>query len=82
MDPRLFPQSQRVDWRAGSPDARRALDILAEVEKDYRIDPCRVYLTGISMGGYGTWSLAARYPDRWAASGTWECGCASSSATC
>ena len=31
------------------------------------VDPARVYLTGISMGGYGTWGLAARYPRRFAA---------------
>ena len=31
-------------------------------------DPRRVYLTGFSMGGYGTWSLsAAKYPHRFAA---------------
>lgn len=31
------------------------------------LDPSRVYLTGNSMGGYGTWGLAARYPRRFAA---------------
>ncbi len=31
------------------------------------IDPDRVYLTGISMGGYGTWATAMAYPDRFAA---------------
>ena len=36
-------------------------------EKDYKIDAKRLYLTGLSMGGFGTWSLAAKYPDRWAA---------------
>src|SRR5206468_3124323 len=35
--------------------------------KEYKVDPKRVYLTGLSMGGYGTWSLATAYPDRWAA---------------
>ncbi len=30
-------------------------------------DPDRVYLTGISMGGFGTWDLAARMPERFAA---------------
>ncbi|MBC3789008.1 carboxylesterase family protein [Spirosoma utsteinense] len=33
----------------------------------YRIDPKRVYLTGISMGGYGTWQTAVAYPDKFAA---------------
>lgn len=31
------------------------------------VDPRRVYLTGLSMGGYGAWDLAARSPDRFAA---------------
>ena len=31
------------------------------------VDPERVYLTGLSMGGYGTWSLAAAHPGRFAA---------------
>src|SRR4051794_35820046 len=63
----VFPQSQKRTWRAGSGDADRALAILAEVEKAYKVDPKRVYLTGLSMGGFGTWSLAAANPDRWAA---------------
>lgn len=33
----------------------------------YRADPDRVYCTGLSMGGYGTWNLTAAYPDRFAA---------------
>jgi predicted peptidase len=63
----VFPQSQRRTWKADSDDARLALDILAEVEKGFRIDPARVYLSGLSMGGYGTWSLAIQQPQRWAA---------------
>jgi len=63
----VFPQSQKKSWQAANPDAQRALSILAEVEKEYRVDPKRIYLTGLSMGGFGTWSLAAAHPDRWAA---------------
>ena len=33
----------------------------------FRIDPDRVYLTGLSYGGFGTWFLAARHPQRFAA---------------
>lgn len=33
----------------------------------YRVDPNRVYLTGISMGGFGTWEWAARNPEKFAA---------------
>jgi predicted peptidase len=35
--------------------------------KTLRIDPARVYLTGISMGGFGTWETAFEYPDTYAA---------------
>lgn len=63
----IFPQSQKRTWQADSGDAQRALDILAEVQKEYKVDPKRIYLSGLSMGGYGTWSVAAKYPQRWAA---------------
>lgn len=33
----------------------------------YPVDAQRVYLTGLSMGGYGSWQLALRYPERFAA---------------
>ncbi len=35
--------------------------------KEFDGDSERIYLTGISMGGYGTWDLAAKYPHRFAA---------------
>jgi predicted peptidase len=54
-------------WTNQEVEGKRALAILQEVLNDYRVDPERIYLTGVSMGGFGTWSLAASYPDRWAA---------------
>jgi predicted peptidase len=63
----VFPQSQKRTWRAGTADADRALAILNAVQKEYKIDTKRIYLTGLSMGGFGTWSLAAKAADRWAA---------------
>jgi predicted peptidase len=62
----VFPQAQKT-WKADSDDGKRAMAILAEVQKAYKVDPQRIYLTGLSMGGAGTWSLAAAHPDRWAA---------------
>jgi predicted peptidase len=41
--------------------------MLDDVMKEYKADASRVYLTGLSMGGYGTWSLAAAHPEKWAA---------------
>ena len=41
--------------------------LILKIIKNYRIDKTRVYITGLSMGGYGTWALAARLPDLFAA---------------
>ena len=41
--------------------------LLDEVLARYNADPDRVYLTGLSMGGFGAWHLAAAYPERFAA---------------
>lgn len=41
--------------------------LLDTITSEYRVDPDRVYCTGLSMGGYGTWSTAMAYPDRFAA---------------
>jgi predicted peptidase len=43
------------------------LGLLDEVVESHRVDATRVYLTGLSMGGYGTWSLGLKNPDRFAA---------------
>lgn len=50
-----------------APAARAALAALDTLLEELPVDRDRVYLTGISMGGYGTWDLAARFPERWAA---------------
>ncbi|HKI68301.1 MAG TPA: PHB depolymerase family esterase [Verrucomicrobiae bacterium] len=43
------------------------LALLDHIVARYRVDTHRVYLTGLSMGGYGTWSLGVKYPERFAA---------------
>ena len=43
------------------------LDLIDAVVPALHIDPARIYLTGISMGAFGAWKLAARAPDRFAA---------------
>ena len=50
------------DW--GRMDALEVLDIAKE---KFNPDPQRIFLTGHSMGGHGTWYLGATYPDYWAA---------------
>ncbi len=48
-------------------DNEKLIKILDYAEKSYRIDLKKVYLTGMSMGGYGAWHLAGAYPQRFAA---------------
>ena len=38
-----------------------------EAITDYQGDATRIYLTGLSYGGFGTWHMASAHPDRWAA---------------
>ncbi|KRF03693.1 hypothetical protein ASG89_02735 [Paenibacillus sp. Soil766] len=45
----------------------RVLEILHAVQRQYRVDPRRVYLTGISMGGFGTWEIAMEHQQLFAA---------------
>jgi predicted peptidase len=41
--------------------------LISEVIAHYRVDENRIYLTGASLGGAGTWMLAGAYPERFAA---------------
>jgi predicted peptidase len=43
------------------------IGMLDHVLAHYRTDPARQYLTGLSYGGFGTWYMASRYPERFAA---------------
>jgi predicted peptidase len=58
----VSPQAPKRGW---VPQTLNGL--LDEVIGTYKVDKDRVYLTGLSMGGAGTWSLAASQPDRFAA---------------
>jgi predicted peptidase len=64
-----------VDWTLEShtlpEDPSVSLDatlrLIAALQKEFSIDASRIYLTGLSMGGYGTWDLLARRPELFAA---------------
>jgi lysophospholipase L1-like esterase/predicted esterase len=49
------------------PAMKLALGAIDALLKEFSIDAERLYLTGLSMGGYGTWDLLSRAPERWAA---------------
>jgi predicted esterase len=77
----LKVEAQRVGFIVACPKGRESasmyrgaaeqdvMDVIAEVRRDYKVDPSRIYLMGHSMGGYGTWSVAMDHPELFAALG-------------
>ena len=61
----VSPQCPNDIWWPEQSDV--LINLLDEIETEYRVDTDRVYLTGLSMGGFGTWTMAERYPQRFAA---------------
>ena len=55
------------NWLVDGPDGQRALGMLRQIQTEFATDPDRVVLTGLSMGGNGTWSIAAQEPGAWSA---------------
>lgn len=71
-----------ADWSAATPPSSTAepsvpmagaIAALRRTVQDHPIDQARIYLTGLSMGGYGAWDLAARHPE-WFAAAVPVCG--------
>lgn len=62
----VFPQAPAESMWTGVP-AQMAMAALEETSREFRTDSDRVYLTGLSLGGNGTWYLAYRHPSRFAA---------------
>jgi predicted peptidase len=48
-------------------DTAKLDQLLASLRKNYRVDSSRIYLTGLSLGGYATWAWALRHPEKFAA---------------
>ena len=42
------------------------IGLIDHLTENYSIDPNRIYLTGLSTGGYGTWQISHEYPERFA----------------
>jgi len=62
-----MPQCRKHDWWTNPVMEAQALKALDQTLQEFRGDPERIYLTGLSMGGFGTWSLASRHPGKFAA---------------
>jgi poly(3-hydroxybutyrate) depolymerase/lysophospholipase L1-like esterase len=72
------PSNQKwadIDWSSDTPalpekvsePMGHVIEAIDGLEKEFSIDQDRLYVTGLSMGGYGTWDLITRYPEKWAA---------------
>lgn len=61
----VSPQCPEGDWWPKRNEV--LINLLDEIVSRYKVDTERIYLTGLSMGGYGTWSLVCEYPERFAA---------------
>jgi len=59
----VSPQCPNTHWW----DTAELTALVDEIGKKYKVDQDRIYLTGLSMGGFGTWALAAYQPNRFAA---------------
>jgi len=63
----VFPQVGGRGQFWVNENARYAMAALEAAEKEFHTDAKRVYLTGLSMGGYGVWTLASEHPEKFAA---------------
>jgi predicted peptidase len=62
----IFPQ--KPPGRGGFGEHEKLiLDVVEKTKKEYKVDEKRLYITGLSMGGYGTWMLTCKYPTMFAA---------------
>ncbi|RLS80734.1 MAG: phospholipase [Planctomycetota bacterium] len=59
----VSPQCPEGQWW----QAHELIALLDEIESKYKVDKDRIYVTGLSMGGFGSWRLAAEIPQRIAA---------------
>ena len=62
----IAPQCPTNGWWSGN-TLGSAIHLVDQIAATYNIDPDRVYVTGLSMGGMGTWSAVTSQPDRFAA---------------
>jgi predicted peptidase len=63
----LSPQCPENTWWVAESIIAGLDALLNDAAAHLAIDPDRIYLTGLSMGGMGSWQLAALFPDRFAA---------------
>jgi predicted peptidase len=63
----VMPQCRKDVWWTDSAMGDVAMAALEQAQNEFHGDSARIYLTGLSMGGYGSWYLAGKYPGKFAA---------------
>jgi len=64
---RLMAGADPAAARRAELSEQDVMQVVKLIQADYSVDPDRMYLIGHSMGAIGTWALAAKYPEMWAA---------------
>jgi predicted esterase len=73
--PKLIEQGKQYPFIVVSPQAPEnegwepqvIIRLIKGLQKQYKVDKERIYLTGLSMGGFGTWNIASKFPTMFAA---------------
>jgi predicted peptidase len=73
--PKFISQNKNFPFIMAAPQCKEEMrwntdeliKLLDEIILKYKIDTKRIYLTGLSMGGFGTWEIAVKYPEKFAA---------------
>ena len=73
--PKMIANGHEFPFIVASPQCKKdqrweplpLLALITDLESRYHVDPNRIYVTGLSMGGFGTWSLASFAPHKFAA---------------
>ncbi len=73
--PKIVLQNKNFPFIMAAPQCKEEMrwnteelfKLLDEIISKYKIDTKRIYLTGLSMGGFGTWQMAVKHPDKFAA---------------
>ncbi len=63
----VSPQCPRSDRWSSDTQQKRLTELLDAITNRYRVNEDSIFLTGLSMGGYGTWTMATNSPARFAA---------------
>lgn len=63
----LLPQCRPGKYWSDPLMDRMVMRAIEQTAQEFRADTNRIYLVGVSMGGYGVWHLASRYPQKFAA---------------